>query len=153
MEQLGLGLDGNKKQSPYDPQDVADDATMQRLRALCSWAAESSPGGWQMRQAWRAESAWQSTEDAERASRETSKRMERRKSWATMTNEQRCVALSNAEPFVRYNFCLGRATRTVFSAHAPAVVILRDVEESAREIAAMCEAPAEVVIRYVVTGE
>lgn len=131
----------------------ADAASMERLHNLCSWAVRSSPGGWSMRQAWRATAAWQSMSDAEKASRAASKRIEKSKAWASMTQKQRLDAMMDAEPFGHYTFRLGRATRTVMFVNEPAKVSTRDVEESAREIAAMCDSPAEVVVRYVLTGE
>jgi hypothetical protein len=131
----------------------ADSATMERLRMLCSWAVRSSPGGWSMRQAWRATAPWQSMNDAEKAWRAASKRIEKSKAWASMTQKQRLGAMMDTEPFGHYTFRLGRATRTVMFANEPAKVSPRDVEESARELAAMCDSPAEVVVRYVLTGE
>jgi len=131
----------------------ADSATMERLHMLCSWAVRSSPGGWSMRQAWRATAPWQSMNDAEKASRAASKRIEKSKAWASMTQKQRLDAMVRTEPFVHYTFRIGRATRTVMSSDETAKVSLRDVEESARELAAMCDSPAEVVVRFVLTGE
>jgi hypothetical protein len=131
----------------------ADSATMERLHMLCSWAIRSNPGGWSMRQAWRATAPWQSMADAEKASRAASKRLERSKAWSSMTQRQRLGAMMDTEPFGHYTFRLGRATRTVMFANEPAKVSLRDVEESASELAAMCDSSAEVVVRYVLTGE
>lgn len=106
-----------------------------------------------MRQGWRASAPWQNMDDAEKASRGASKKLERRKSWASMTTEQRLAALADLEPFVLYTLRLGRATRTIMSAHEPAKMTMREVEESTQEIAAMCESPAGVVLRYVLTGD
>lgn len=136
------------------PADVIAHAeAMARLRLLCSWAVVSSPGGWSMRRAWRATAAWESWDDAEMESNAASRRLQRRKGWASMTQRQRLDALSAMEPFVLYVFRLGRAERTILCAHEPAKITAHDVEESTREIAAMCDTPAEVVARFVMTGE
>jgi len=147
-----LDLFAPETTAPRADEGVADASTLRRLRMLCSWAVSSSPGGWSMRQAWRATAAWQSMADAEKAMREASKRIERSKSWANMTQRQRLDAMVGMEPFVHYTFRLGRATRTVMGADETAKVSLRDVEESARELAAMCETPVDVVVRFVLTS-
>lgn len=132
---------------------IADAEAMARLRLLCSLAVKSSPGGWSMRRAWRAAQAWQSADDAEKASDAAVKRLQRSESWASMSERQRLDAMSATEPFVLYVFRLGRAERTILCADKSARITARDVEESSREIAAMCDTSAEVVVRFVMTGE
>ena len=133
--------------------EMADGAAMARLRMLCGWAAHSSPCGWSMRQAWTATAPWQSMDDARKASNAASAKLQRSKSWAGMSGAMRFAALGALEPFTVYTYRRERATQTIMCAIAGAHLSLADAAESARGIAAMCAAPAEVVVRYVLTGE
>jgi len=132
---------------------IAHAEVLSRLCFLCEWAVKSSPGGWSMRRAWLATEAWQSPDEAEKASAAAMRRLQRSKAWASMTSRQRLDAARATEPFVHYMLRLGRAERTILCAHEPAKITAHDVEESTREIAAMCDTPAEVVARFVMTGE
>lgn len=149
--QMGLFEHGDAAPSAADV--IAEAEALARLRFLCSWAVKSSHGGWSMRRAWLASEAWQSPEEAERASGAAMRRLQRSKAWTSMTSRQRLDAARATEPFVHYMLRFGRAERTIFCADTSAKVAMRDVEESVRELAAMCDTPADIVVRFVMTGE
>lgn len=149
-EQLGL-FDAPPPPTPAaDAVQMADGAAMARLAELCAVAVHGSPCGWSMRQMWRAAEPWQEMADAARASNAMAAKLSRRK---TMTDAQKMAALDAAEPFAVYVFRRRRATHTILSAVEGTPLTLADATESAEGIAALCDTPPEVVVRYMLTGE
>ena len=147
--QQDLFNDTPRRTAPAEDFDAAGAGA--RLYCLAWFLLKWTPASAEFRAFYYAAEPWQKPEDAERASAAVLRKINRRKHVDPRAGSRE---LDAAMPWTMHRYRLGRADVLVCSpAHGQSPPLTREVaEDSARSIALLCDAPAEVVVRYVLTG-